>query len=159
MTTTYSPVYGTKGTVTVTLTSLANGSCRQSTAVDFAALTPAPLDVLIRVRTKGAAGGTAYLEVFFAATIDSASETYTDGATGSDAAFTAANLLNARPLGSVLLNAATAVEGAPMSIASAFGGVMPRKGALIFRNSSGAALSATAGDHVIEYEPINAQAA
>jgi hypothetical protein len=144
--------YGTKTTITCTLTSLANAAARESTVIDNT--TNLFIDALLRVKTNGQAGGTGTLEVYAYAALGDTS--YTDGATGSDAAFTAANIKNARLVGIIAMNVATAVIAGTMSVAVAFGGVMPDKWGLLFKNNSGAALSATAGDHVIEYEGVYA---
>lgn len=143
--------YGAKTTITITLTSLANAAGRQSAVVDNTS--NLYLDARLRVQTKGQASGTLTLAVYAYTALGDT--TYTDGATGSDAAFTAANRLNSRYVGSIQLNTTTAVQG-ELSIAQAFNGVMPDKWGLIFINNSGAALSATAGDHVIEYEGVYA---
>lgn len=145
--------YAAKATITWTGTSLANGSGRESTVVDNTS--NKYLDARIRIQTKGQASGTALIDVYVYTALGDT--TYTDAATGSDAAFTAAGRRNSRYLGSIQMNAATsAVQGELPSIASAFGGVMPDKWGLIIINNSGAALSATAGDHVIEYEGVYA---
>lgn len=141
--------YATKATITCSLASVTNGSARESTVIDNTSNTF--LDALLRVLTKGQTSGTGLLEVYAYAALGDT--TYTDGATGSDAAFTTANRLNARFVGAVQMNAASAVS-AMFSIAAAFGGVLPDKWGLIFVNNSGATLSATGGDHVIEYEGI-----
>lgn len=142
--------YGSKTAITVTLTSLANGSARESTVVDNTS--NKFLDALLRIKTNGQASGTGLLEVYAYAALGDT--TYTDGATGSDAAFTAANRKNAGGLVTVQMNAATGVVGPVISVAQAFGGVLPDKWGLIFVNSSGAALSATGGDHVVEYQGV-----
>lgn len=145
--------YAAKATITVTLTSLANGSARESTAIDNTS--NKYLDAIVRVLTNGQASGTGLMDVYvYAALGDAAS--YTDGATGSDAAFTAANRRNAKYLDSIQMNAGTAVQAVLRSVASVFGGLLPEEWGLIFINSSGAALSATGGDHVIEYQGIEA---
>lgn len=144
--------YGSKTTITCTLTSLANAAAREATVIDNT--TNKFLDALLRAKTNGQTGGTGTLEVYAYSALGDT--TYTDGATGSDAAFTAANILNARLVGIIKMNVATAVTAGAMSVAAAFGGVLPDKWGLIFKNNSGAALSATAGDHVIEYEGVYA---
>lgn len=142
--------FGTKTTITCTLTSLANGSAREATVVDNT--TNKFADALLRVKTNGQASGTSFLEVYgYSALGDT---TYTDAATGTDAAFTAANIKNSVLIGVVQMNAATSVTWGARSIAAAFGGRLPDKWGLIFKNSSGAAMSATAGDHVIEFEGV-----
>jgi hypothetical protein len=85
---------------------------------------------------------------------DAGASAYTDGATGSDAAFTAANRRNSRYLGSVQMNGATGVKGGGWSVAEAFGGALPRKWGLIAINNSGAALSATGGDFTVYRQPV-----
>jgi hypothetical protein len=148
-------LFAAKATITVTLTSLADGGARETTVVDNT--TNLYLDALLRIKSNGLAGSTALLEVYaYAALSDN---DYTDGATGTDAAFTTANIKNAIPVGSVQMNGATAIKAGPFSIAAAFGGVLPSKWGLIFKNASGAALSATAGDHVIEFQGVQAQSA
>lgn len=143
--------YASAATITCTLTSLANGSARESTVIDNTS--NLYQDALLRIQSKGAASGTSVLEIYaYSALSDT---TYTDLATGSDAAFTAANIFNSVLIGVVQMNAATsAVTWGPVSIAAAFGGVLPSKWGLIVKNSSGAALSATAGDHVLKYEGV-----
>jgi hypothetical protein len=142
--------YAAKTAITITLTSLANGAARQSTVVDNT--TTRYLDALLRIRTNGAAASTALVDVYVYAALGDT--TYTDGATGSDAAFTAAARLNSRYLGSVQMNAATGVVAYLGSVAAAFGGTLPDKWGLIVVNNSGDALSATAGDHAVEFEGV-----
>lgn len=142
--------YGAKTTVTFTLTSLANGSGRESTVVDNTSNKFA--DALLLFRSKGQASGTALVDIYVYAALGDT--TYTDSATGTDAAFTAANRRNSPYLGSLQLNAGTSQERGMWSVAGAFNGTMPDKWGLIAINNSGAALSATAGDHVIEFEGI-----
>lgn len=140
--------YGAKTAITVTLTSLANAAARESTVVDNTV--NKYLDARVRVKTNGLAGGGSSLDVYVYSALSDTS--YSDGATGTDAAFTAANRLNSKYLDSVVLNGATAVVAELRSIAACFGGIMPSKWGLIFVNRTGQALSATAGDHVIEYQ-------
>ena len=142
-------VFGSKTTITCTLTSLANGSARESTVIDNSSTKFRNLR--IRVQSKGQTSGTNYLDVYAYTSLGDG--TYTDGATGTDAAFTAANRFNSRYLGSVKMNAGTSAVQAELQTADAFPDC-PDKLGLLFVNNSSAALSATAGDHVIEYEGI-----
>lgn len=144
--------YAAKATVTVTLTSLANGSARESTVIDNT--TNRWLDAMLRVKTTGQASGTSLLDIYVYAALGDAA-TYTDAATGSDAAFTAANRRNSVYYGSVQMNANTSsVTWVGGSIASCFGGILPEEFGFIFINSSGAALSTTGADHVVEIQGI-----
>jgi hypothetical protein len=142
--------YGTPQTYAVTLTGLASAAARQGPVIDNT--TTGYLDGLFRIKTNGATGGTNLLDVYVYSS--SGDAVYTDGATGTDAAFTAANRLNARYLGSVQMNAATGVIAMLGGIAAAFGGVMPAKFGLIFINNSGAALSSTAADHEVIFQGL-----
>lgn len=139
--------------ITVTLTSLADGSARECTAVDNS--TNKYLDALVRVKTKGTAGSTNLLNVYAYGAAESTSPIYTDGATGTDAAFTAANVLNARPVAQIVLNGTTSVT-AVFSVAKAFDGNLPPKWGLIFVDNSGGALSATGADHSVVYQGVYA---
>lgn len=141
--------YATKATITCTLTSLANGSSRESTAIDNT--TNLFKDAMVRIKTNGQASGTGVLRVFVYAALGDTD--YSDLATGSDASFTA-GLRNSAFLGAVQMNSATGVVAGPFSVAAAFGGILPSKWGLIVLNNSGAALSATAGHHVLEYEGV-----
>ncbi len=144
------PTYAAKATITWTGTSLANGSARESTVVDNT--TNRYRDARIRFQTKGQASGTAYVDVYVYTALGDT--TYTDGATGTDAAFTAANRFNSRYLGSIKCNANTSAVQAEFQLSDVFS-TCPDKWGLIVINNSGAALSATGGDHVVEYEGIN----
>jgi hypothetical protein len=144
--------YSTKATIVCTLTSLANAAARESTFIENEV--NLYLDALVRIKTNGLAGSTLLVDIYVYASLDDTD--YTDGATGTDAGFTAANRRNAKYLASVQLAGATQVKAFLGSIAQVFGGVLPRRWGLIVINNSGAALSATAGDHVIEYEGVYA---
>jgi hypothetical protein len=140
--------YAAKATITWTGTSLANGSARESTVIDNTS--NRYRDVLLRFQHKGQASGTNYIDWYVYEALGDT--TYTDGATGSDAAFTAANRLNSRYLGSIRCNATTATQGC-LKLSDVFN-TIPDKWGLIGINNTGAALSATGGDHVIEYEGV-----
>lgn len=141
--------WGAKATVTITLASLANGSARESNVIDLSGL--GALDVVLRVSTRGQGGGTSVLNLYAYAALGDA--TYSDGATGADAAFTAANRLNAKFVGAVQLNAANQVV-AILTLAQAFDGALPSKIGLIAINNSGAALDTTGANHVLEYQVV-----
>lgn len=148
---TITQTFGTKTSFTVTLTSLGSASARESTVVDLTS--SLELDMLIRVKANGsAAGNTGALEVYAYAALGDT--TYTDGATGSDAAFTAANIKNAKFVDNVLMNGTTIVYATLRSLRAAFGGTLPNKVGLIFYNNSGAALSSTSGDFAVEYQTV-----
>jgi hypothetical protein len=146
--------FGGKTALTISPASLANGSGRESTVVDNT--TNKFLDALLRAESKLTGAGTGSIDIYvYSALGDTA---YTDSATGSDAAFTAANRLNARYLGSLMMSG-TAVQRGMWSVAAAFGGILPDKWGIIIINNGGAALDATGGSHVFEFEGTYATAA
>lgn len=133
---------------TCTLASLANGSARQSTVVDNTA--NLYLDALVMLKVKSGASGvssTGTVNVYAYATVDGGT-TYTEGASGSDAAITLTSPPNAILIGviNVVANAVTYVGG-PFEVAKAFGGVLPDHWGIIVENKSGAALDATEANH------------
>lgn len=141
---------GTSGTAIVcTLTSLGNGSSRQSTAIDNSS--NKYKDALIRIKTNGQAGSTGIVNVYVYASADTTTPVYTDAATGSDASFITANIKNSELLGVINMNGATSVTFGPKSVASKFGGRLPPKWGIIVNNESGSGLSTTGGDHTIVY--------
>ena len=105
-------------------------------------------------QTNGQASGVDYCFVYVFGALDTTSNEFTDGAGTTDAAFTTANILNSPLLGTIAMNAATAVKAGPFSVASAFGGFIPAEMGIIVNNESGAALSATGGDHDFEHQSI-----
>jgi hypothetical protein len=146
--------YGAKTAITVTLTSLAaTPAGRQSVYVDNTA--NQYFDALVRIQTKGTAGSVNLLDVFVYSALGDT--TFTDGCTGTDVAFTPANRRNAKPLGSVQMDTTPGAVQGMWSVRAAFNGVMPDRWGLIFINNSGAALSATGTDHVVEYEGVYGQ--
>lgn len=139
--------FSTTGNVTVTwtLAGLANGSARECTAIDNTS--SLYLDYAFFLTTKGTASSTLTLDLYLIGPSKGTSGTWTDGATGSDAAFTAANIKNAIPWRSVQMNGTASVSAGPWSVAQGFGGFIPVKWGIIGLNSSGAALDGTAGSH------------
>jgi hypothetical protein len=153
MASTVTNTYAVKATVAITLTSLGAGLSRESAVISNT--TDKFLDVLIRLQSKGSgAGNTNVLNVYVYTALGDT--TYTDGATGSDAAFTTASIKNAVFLDTVQMNGTTAVNRMlRRSIASVFGGIMPEKWGLFVHNADASnALSGTGGDHVVEYQGL-----
>lgn len=140
--------YGSATAITITLTSLGNGSARQSTEVDNSS--DLYRDVVIRIKTNGQSGGTGQLAVYV---YGSVGDTIRSGNAGaSDAAFSG-QLAELDLLGTVQMNAATGVTVLMPSFLQSLGYV-PQKWGIVIQNDSGAALSATAGDHDLDYQGI-----
>ena len=151
--------FGTNGqTITCGIASLTNSSSRQSTVIDNG--TNLYSDALVQVTTKTGASGTSaagFINVYAYATVDGGT-TYTDGASGTDGAFTPTNPPNAVLIGRVNCVAnATTYKSTPMSVAAAFNGILPEKWGVIIENKTGGTLDATAGNHAVKYQGVLAQ--
>ncbi len=139
--------YGSNNqSITCTITSLATAGARASTAIDNTS--NLFLDALVSVKIK--AGGastsaTGYVNVYAYGTADGGT-TYTQSASGTDAAITLTVPPNARLIGSinVVANAVTYNAG-PFSVAAAFGGILPDHWGIIIENQSGGTLDASVG--------------
>ncbi len=149
--------YGTAAqAVTVTLASLGSAAARESTAVDNSG--NLFLDVLFTLRIKtgaGALSGDQVINIYVAGTVDPATPVWPDTVTGSDAAITLNSPTQLKLLGSIQVAAtATTYTSEPLSIASAFGGVMPTKWSIVVENKAGAALDATEGNFKKLYQGV-----
>lgn len=149
------PKFDTPGVdVTITLASLANAAARESTAFDWSTCD----DLLLEVTVMGGASGVSasgVVTVYAYATVDNGT-TYTEGATGTDAAFTVPTVTQLFVVGVLFVNANGQVrKGGPWSIGSVFGGTLPAKGGIIVLNESGAALDSTAGNHHAQYQCVS----
>lgn len=155
---TINQLYGTTNqSITCTITSLGSGSARESTAVVNTA--NLFMDVKLQVKIKTNAAGTSAtgaVNVFAYATADDGT-TYSGGATGTDAAYTA-NKDQLIFLGSIpaVANATTYVGLFSLSRAFGYGGI-PAKWGIVVDNQSGAALDASVGAAV--YQGISATVA
>jgi hypothetical protein len=155
--------FGTNGqAITCTLASLASSATagRESTVIDNT--TNLFLDVLVSLTVKLQAGTPANdkaVYVYAYGTVNDGTD-YTDGATGSDAAFTPTDPPNVRLIGVISAPASAGTyKGGPFSVAAAFGGVLPAKWGIVVRNYTGIALSATEGDHKKLYQGVYATSA
>lgn len=143
--------------ITCTLASLANNGQRSALAIDFTATLF--IDALVQIQIKSGASGvsaTGYVNVYAYGTVDGGT-TYGEGA-GTDAAITLTSPPNVRLIGvlNVVANATT-YKSNPMSMAQAFGGVLPDHGGIIIENKTGAALDGTEGNHLKLYQGVYAQ--
>ena len=153
--------YGTSNqTITCSLASLTNNSQRQSTAIDNT--TNLFLDALVLVKVKTGSSGTSSsgtINIYAYATVDGGT-TYSDVATGTDGGVTLTSPPNVVLIG--VINAvanSTTYKSAVMSVAAAFGGVLPDHWGIIIENKSGGTLDSTEGNHAKLYQGVLAQAA
>jgi hypothetical protein len=149
--------YGASTALTISLASLASSqdAGRESTAVDNTA--NLYHDYICQVKIKLQAGTPAadravYIYVY--GTEDGT--TYTDNATGSDAAITLRNPPNAK-LAQIIAcpdSGALTYESQPFSIAKTFDWLLPRKWGVIVRNNTNVTFDATGGNHTVKQTGI-----
>lgn len=138
---------GTPATVDVTLTSLANGAFAHAAAINN---TSGYKDFLLRVKTKGGnVGSTGALRIFLAQGLSSGD--FADSRTGLNS--TGGTVRDANFVGGVIISG-TEARVAVLSLSAILGGVIPPRFVLSFINSTGFALSSTAGDHEVAIEGV-----
>jgi len=131
----------TAGTATITLASLANGSGRASTAIDNSTGLYLSADVRVKVTTSGTSA-TGYAEVYLIRSEDGTN--FDDDFGGSDGAYTPVNAL----LLGTIATPATATYVKTFDTAE-LGLTLPAKWCIGIVNSTGNALTATAGNHSV----------
>lgn len=145
--------YSSKVDLTCTLTSLADGSWRESAVVNQ----NTPLDLggwlagSVQTGTSPTSGNT--IDFYLYGSIDGSTD-YTGGASGSDAAYTA----NGEEdefiwIGSVTVDATSDqdYEFGPWSVEAAFGGAIPNRWGVVVENNSGATLNATGTNNDLDF--------
>ena len=146
--------FGSSTAITITLASLGAAS-RESTNVDNGS--NLFLDAMVVVQVKLQSGtpvGDKAVYVYAYGSEDGTN--YGDNVTGSDAAITLRSPTNLRPLGVLLCpdSGALTYKSHPMSLAAAFGGIIPRKWGIVVQNATGVTLSVTGGDHSCRYTGV-----
>lgn len=147
--------FGASTAITCSLASKATTTARESTAVDNAS--NLFIDVLVYLAIKLQTGTPSSEKAVYVYVYGSEDGTnYTDNATGSDANITLRAPSNLRPLGVIATPDAGGLtyKSGPMSLAAAFGGVIPRKWGIVVLNSTGVTFSATEGDHAKSYTGV-----
>lgn len=136
--------YNTGADLTITLASLANGSGRASTSRDNSTGKYTSADIRVQI-TTGASGtsATGYVSVYLIRSEDGAE--FDDGFAGTDGAYT--------PVNAILLGTINAVANSTayhkVFDTAELGLSLPVEWCIGIVNSTGAALSATAGDHEV----------
>ena len=152
--------YGTSTAFTITLASLANGatSGRESTVVDNSS--DLYIDALAQVIVTVSSGTPANDKAvyIYAYGAEAATTNYSGNATGVDAAINLDSPTAMRLIGVIPTpTAATAVtwEGQPMSVAAAFGGILPRRWGIVVRNYSGLSLTSSTTLNIASWSGVS----
>jgi len=144
--------FAAAATITMSLASLANNTWWQSLFVDNG--TNAYMDAFVQMKVKTGATAAGTVDFWLYASMDGGTS-YSDGASGADAAFTPTATPNLVFLGSVNTPATTTSYISKMfSVAAAFGGSVPQRWGLAAKNTNGGVLDATAGNFVIQYQGL-----
>src|SRR3989304_3974050 len=128
---------------------------RESAAIDNG--TNKFIDALVQVAVKLAAGTpSADKAVYVYAYGSEDGTTFTDNATGADAAITLTDPPNMKLIGVIRCPAAGGLtyERPPVSVAKAFDWILPRKWGIVVRNNTNVTLDATGGNHAAKYTGI-----
>src|SRR5262245_30203326 len=147
--------YSSSTTLTITLASLGNGSARESNSIDNSSTLYK--DIHFQLTTKvGSVTGAPQVVVWVAGSENGTVWPET-GLTGADAA---ASLSTPTLLGPPAIviptpTSTTSYKSQVFSVARLFGGAVPRKCNVVIRNDTGAALSATGGDHTLTWTGIS----
>jgi len=152
--------YGSETTLTVTnLQSLASSPTAgwQSDVVDNTSALY--LDALVQVVLDFANTAPANDKAAYVFAYGGLGTTYTNPATGTQGTITLTSIVTTQPnvrlIGVLAYNTADElVESQPMSVAAAFGGVLPPKWGLVVINYSGAALAASG--NTVKYRGVTA---
>lgn len=161
---TITPVYGTKGTLTISLASLASDTNlvagRASTAIDNKDTDDA-VDALVggTITTGTSPTAARQIEVWAYGSYDDTN--FSGSATGSDANLTPDEKTNMKLLAIIpTVNTSNkAYKWGPFSVAQAFGGLLPVQWGIYVVHNTGVALNATAGNHEVEYYPVKFESA
>ena len=156
MTTTIENLYGSSNqAITCTITSLGTGGARSSAAIDNSS--NLYLDVLVQAKIKSGSGSTSatgYVNFYAYGTADGGT-TYPEGA-GTDTGVTLTTPPNVRLIGRIAMVAnSTTYASEPMSVAAAFGGILPQKWGIIVENQSGGTFDASTAS--AWYQGVQAQ--
>jgi hypothetical protein len=146
----------TNQAITITLASLANNGQRSALAIDNT--TNLDLDALVVVKIKSGAAAvsaTGFVNIYAYGSADAGS-TYPEGC-GTDVGVTLTSPTNLKLIGvlNVVANATT-YQSEPMSIATAFNGILPDHWGICIENKTGAALDSTEGNHAKFFAALQA---
>jgi hypothetical protein len=152
-------IYGSASTVAFTsLAALTNGSGAQSAAVDNTGTLA--IDYQIRITALMSANTpTGTLDFFVAGLVNSSTPTYTDGATGTDATFTAANRVNAPLLWNMTMRSGASMPAVVLLSSIPQFRKPPSKFSLIAINNTGFTLGTGSSNFVVEVVPITVSVA
>lgn len=134
--------------ITISLASLGSGSWRQSAFVDNSSNDY--LDAWVQVNAKTGATGAGTVDLWLYGSID-AGVTYSDGASGADAAYTPTDTPQIFLGRFQTPTATTQYHSSLFSVQQAFGGNIPPRWGLLVHNTNGSILDATAGNFLEQF--------
>lgn len=139
--------YGTNTSMTLTTTTMSNATYRQGPVIDNSS--DKYVDALVQltvVPATSGTGSTGHIIAFAYGTVDGGT-TYPDNVTGTAGDLTPYSPVGLVPIGVIPCNANSGTQASfksnPMSVARAFGGILPQKWGIVYMNLSGATLPAS----------------
>lgn len=149
--------YGTSTGITCTLASLAStpGTAREGTAVDNTSNKFQDAMVYLAARlVTGTPGSDKVINIWAYGSEDATN--YTDNATGTDAAVTLRAPNNFRLIGIIGTpdSGGLTYKSNPMPVASAFGGILPRKWGIVVENRTNLAFETGEGNQIKTYTGV-----
>jgi hypothetical protein len=153
------PTYASAVTHTITLASLASDTNliagRQGTVIDNSSSTLVDALVGGKVTTGTSPTASRLIEIWAFGTYDGT--TYSAGAGATDANFSPTGEKTLMRLLTSIDTDATSnhtYEWGPISVASAFGGIMPPKWGVFIVHNTAVNLNSTAGNHEVKHTPV-----
>lgn len=164
--TTATPLFGTLTAMTCTIASLASDTNlvagRESTVVDNGSGGTDAFDIIIsgKITTGTSPTAARQIEIWAYSVADTAT-TYMGSASGADANLTPDEKTNMVLLKVIPTSSTSNVtyRFGGISLAAAFGGVVPQKFGLFVVHNTGVVLHATGSNHVLAYTAFKAEAA
>jgi len=142
--------------ITITLNSLGQSDAQASTVIENTTnlfLEALVVVIIVAAASGVSANGTA--DIYAYGSVDDGAN-YPEGITGTNGSITLNNPTNLRRIGTLFVNVdSTTYVSEPLSVASAFGGVLPSYWGIVVVNNSGAAFASSGCS--AEYQGVYAQ--
>jgi hypothetical protein len=147
---TLEPKYAAETAITINADGILNNTARQSTVVDNTSNLYTDAKITLKLQTGAGALASNPLILIYAYALSFGGTTYPDGITGADGSYTLYSLPNLPLIRAINVQTAnTSFASDELSIAAAYGGVLPRKWGIVIVNNTGLTLAGTAGQSLL----------
>lgn len=151
-------LYGTSGqAITITLSGLVTASARAGSVVTNTSTLYLDALVQVTLSTNSAVSNNGIVNVYAYGTADGGTS-YGEGLAGTDVGVTLTSPTNLKLIGTMncVANSKTYISN-PMSVAAAFGGILPDHWGIVVENKTGGTFQTTAGNFAVKYQGIQQQ--